>query len=59
MMKKDLFDRIMNENSDISDWVMMDRIMSEIGYSGCTGTECANCPICETDIYDCEVPDDN
>ena len=47
------------DNSEINDWVRIDRIISEIGYSGCTGVECANCPICENDIYDYEVADDN
>lgn len=57
MMKKD------KDNSEINDWLLLDRILdriiSEIGYSGCTGTECANCQICETDIYDYEVTDDD
>lgn len=53
MMKKD------KDNSEINDWLLLDRIISEIGYSGCTGAECANCQICETDIYDYEVADDD
>ena len=48
----------MIEKDKDNDWLLIDRIMSEIGYSGCTGTECSNCPICETDIYDCEVKED-